>query len=370
MAPLTVMHIIYGLKYGGAEKLLISFARRTDQRRYRIIIVALSCGGPVEEELRRYGADVRVLRRSGHFSVRDLFALIGLIKREKVSIVHTHLISADIWGGIAAKLLGKKHVSTIHGGYYVSDFLADIKHKIRMFFPGAIIAVSESTRLLCIERFGVPPEKIRVIYNGVPRPAPQDSLRTARKREEFGIRKDALILGTFGRLEVEKGHRYLLEAVSLLKKTFPHIVLLVVGDGSLKEDLGRRASSLGLDGQVFFLGENDAMAELIALMDIILFPSLHEGLSLACLEAMAAGKPVIASSVGGMRELIEDKKSGILLPPRDIRALAAAAERLIQDSGFSHALSLAAKERVEKNFSEKEMISKTEALYDSIVRER
>ncbi len=314
MHRITVAHCIYGLKYGGAEKIMVSFASALDANRFRVIVIALTCGGPVEDELMRRGGDVRVLRRNGRFGLFDLIRLIRIFRQEKVDIVHTHLQNADLWAGLAAALCGIRHVSTFHG-YIEEERLDRLKRRIAVLFPKKIIAVSRFVAEYCERQLWARREKIVVIHNGVDLATFQVRIDVPRKKRELGIPEDAVVIGAMSRLVPQKGHQYLIEAIPHVRMGHKEIVVLIAGEGGFRGELEERVRALGLEGAVRFLGRQDNVAELLNITDIVVIPSLAEGFSLTCLEAMVAGRPVIATKVGGVPELIEDGKNGLLGEP-------------------------------------------------------
>ena len=368
---INIAQVIYGLKYGGAEKLLIPLSTKVDSERFRVMVIALTCGGPVERELRRLDVEVRVLRRDGKFRLFDLLRLIRLIKKEKVDIVHTHLQNADLWAGFAARLCGIKHISTFHGTYYKKAPLEFLKQRLRVILPDNIIAVSHAIAKYCTEQLKAKEEKIIVIYNGVDFDRFQVSGETNLKRREMGIPVNATVLGSFGRLEIEKGYYYFIEAVSHLKANYPktnsNLIVLIVGEGSLRQKLMQKAVELGVKDEVKFLGERSDVPQLLQITDIVVIPSLSEGLSIVALEAMAAGKPLIATNVGGMPELITSGSDGLLVSPCDASALSCAILTLMENKDLAYRLASAAKEKLAKNFSEESMLTKIMQAYEELL---
>lgn len=370
MKKRTVLFLIYGLKYGGAEKLLIPLAGYFNSGRFRSAVIALTCGGPVEDELRQAGIEVLVVRRDGKFTIFNLFQLINIVRKKKADIIHSHLMNADIWGGIAAKSLGVKHISTIHGTYFGGSFIACLKQRIRTALPSMIVAVCNATKDICNKQLHVPTRKMRVIYNGIAARSilPKENIAPLRRR--LGIREGDIVIGTYGRLEEEKGHRYLIEAIAQAARTFPRIILLVIGVGSSEPRLVKMARELNIEDHVKFLGERSDMFQLVTMIDIAVFPSLHEGFSVAILEAMAAGIPVIATSVGGTPELIKNGKDGILVAPENAGEIAGAIVRFCADKKYAASIASLARKKVERDFTEYRMLEMTEKLYAEVVSKK
>jgi len=369
MGKITILQVIYGLKYGGAEKILLSLSAKLDQEKFRVIVLALTCSGPVEEELKRSGIDVRVLRDDGKFCFRDFLKLVKIIKTEKAAILHSHLQNADLWGGLAARICRIKQISTFHGSYFKKSLLGFLKQKIRVILPEKIIAVSRETADYCVKQLGANPDKVSVIYGGIDAGQFRVSLDLKRKRETLGITDNAFILGSFGRLEIEKGQGYLIEAIPYLGKDHPelNIVVLIAGGGSLKQQLMDQAARLEVMDKIRFLGERGDIPELLKIADIVVIPSLSEGLPVVGLEAMAAGKPVVATGVGGVPELIEDRKTGILVPPADPVSLAKAIFELARDHALVGEIISQANDKLLGNFTADKMVRQVEHLYEQLL---
>ncbi len=363
---INIAQVIYGLKYGGAEKLLIPVSTKLDKNKFYVIVIALTCGGAVEGELKKKAVEVYVLRRDGGFGVFDFFRLIRLIKKKNIDIIHSHLQNADLWAGCAARICGIKHVSTFHGTYFKKTLLEFLKQRLRVILPDRIIAVSKDTAKYCIVYLKAQKDKVVVINNGVDVGEFRVTEEASSIKRRIGIPDDAPVLGTFGRLEIEKGHRYLIEAVSILKNSYPNIRVLIGGGGSLKQKLIEMTQKLGLKDRVIFLGERNDIPELLQIADIVVIPSLSEGFSLSCLEAMAVGRPIVATDVGGVPELMEDKKDALLVDARNPFTLAKAILTLIENRDLAMRLALQAKEKVGRDFSIDKMLSQTAFVYEEI----
>jgi len=189
-------------------------------------------------------------------------------------------------------------------------------------------------------------------------------------RTEFKIPSSVSVIGIVGRLVHQKGHKYLLEAMVRIKARFPGSMLLIVGDGPLKGELTAYARDRGLGKDVIFAGSRMDIPDLLSAMDIFVFPSFREGLGNALLEAMAAGKPIIATDVAPMREIINSEEVGILVPPKDSDALASAIEVLMSDRVRAEALGGAARRRALSFFDIKNTIDKYTGLFEDIMRRK
>jgi glycosyltransferase involved in cell wall biosynthesis len=232
----------------------------------------------------------------------------------------------------------------------------------------AAIAVSHSTRDFLVNERSVPAERVRVIWNGAPleefAPVPRE--RALAVRRGLSLPDDALVVGTVGRLSAQKGHRFLLDATATLLPRRPEARLLIAGDGDLFEDLRGQAARLGISDRVVFAGHRTDVADVLGALDVFCISSLYEGTPLALFEAMAAGKPVVSTSVDGCREVLEDGVSGLLVPPADAAALAAALDRAAADPDLRAALGRRALE-ASRRYDVRACVDAMQALYDELL---
>jgi glycosyltransferase involved in cell wall biosynthesis len=202
------------------------------------------------------------------------------------------------------------------------------------------IAVSGSTREFLVRQRFVPEDRVRLIWNGAPLDefAPVPAERAAKVRRELRLPGDALVVGSIGRLNTQKGHRLLLEAAARVLPRRPRTRVVIAGDGDLREDLERQAGSLGIAERVVFAGHRTDVPDLLGALDVFCISSLYEGTPLALFEAMASGKAIVSTSVDGCREVLEDGRTGLLVRPADPAALAEGLDRLLADPGLRESL--------------------------------
>jgi len=270
----------------------------------------------------------------------------------------------NTYGSIASWVTRVPMIATVHGKHYYGDrwrrrmayrFVA--RRALRM------VAVAEDIRRFLIDRIGVPREKVRTVYNGIDIKTACSEEDGLRVRRELGIRETTPVLGTIANLYPVKGHTFLLKAAAEVAKAVPQAVWLLAGRGQLLGELQDEAHQLGIADRVRFLGFRDDPAALLQAMDVFILPSLSEGLPVAVLEAMAAGKPVVATDVGGNRELIVDGRMGFLVPPRDPGTLAARTITLLTDKSLADRYAAEGQARVREEFSLERMVSAYEKLY-------
>lgn len=350
---------------GGAQEHVYSLVTRLDPARYDVRIVSLSPGSSVRR-MQRAGLDVRVIDEPDDAAaVRALAAELAPFRAE---VVHNHMFRAEIVGTRAALLLGERGcrrpavISTVHSSRVRS---CEDREALRNLTPlmDHLIAVSRAIeRKIADEgRLGVP---VSLIYNGVELQRYDHQEPCCTLHDEYGIPADGEIVGVVARLAPEKGHRTLLEAWPAVLEAVPGAWLLVVGEGSECESLKTQARVLGVAGRVVFTGRREDVPAVTAALDVAVLPSYREAQGLSVLEAMALGRPVVASAVGGIPEMIDDGVTGLLVPPGDPDALAAAIVRLLRDHPYADVLGRRGRDVVHERFCVEQMVRAVERLYD------
>jgi glycosyltransferase involved in cell wall biosynthesis len=369
---ITVFQVIYGLCMGGAEQLLLPLATKIDASRFRTVVVAIDCSGPLEKILAQKGVEVFVLGKHGKFNLGRGTGLIKAMQQYSTSLLHSHLFCADFWSGVSCTFLPKvKHISTVHGlpPFTGPNLFSKSQHWIGAVFPDHIIAVCEETAQRCVKELGIKREKISVIHNGI-EPAPYRHLKNrAAVRHTLSLAPRQFVLGFVGRLEPQKNLPFLLKAMKRLKEEgLDAITLLIAGSGSQEATLRTLVQAGGLQETVHLLGLREDIPDLLSALDVFVLPSVWEGLSVAAMEAMAAGLAVIATPVGGNPELIQDNQTGILVPCQDVKALAEAIKRLYLDPALREKMSSRGRERIEGYFNHERMVTQIQDLYEQILR--
>lgn len=356
MHPIRVIHVSLGLHLGGMEKLLVEFAKHADRSRFDLHFVSLTPSGDAAREIERLGWPVTSLderagiRWSLPARLRTMFRSLG------ADVVHTHNTRPLLYAAPAAKLADVGAVvHTRHGQRLGASRRQTMLFNLACRCVDRVVSVSsDSNRLAQFQ--GLPASKLLTIHNGV-------DLTPFAFREH---RPDGPIV-FLGRLSAEKDVETLLAAMSLLATRLPSTSLLIAGDGPERERLQAATTARGLDDRVQFLGAVRNVSALLEQAGALVLPSISEGISLALLEAMGSGVPVIATHVGGNVEVIEDGISGTLVPPRDPAALASAIGRVFNDPIEAERRAYAARHRVEEQFDVREMMKRYESLYCSIL---
>ena len=350
---------------GGAQEHLFSLLSRLDKTRYEASVVALSAGSAVRK-LERAGFDVTVIDDPDDAeAIRALTAHLALIRPD---VIHTHMYRADIVGTKAALALEEKGhrrpyvVSTVHSSRVRS---AEDRELIRQLTPSMdqLIAVSKSIerKIAAEHRTGAP---VRLIYNGVDLERYDNQEACCTLPEEYGMEPGSQIVGVVARLEPEKGHQTLIEAWPHVLRSVPSAYLLIVGEGSRRDFLEQWAAAHKVAHRVIFTGRRDDIPAVTAALDVAVLPSWREAQGLSILEAMALSRPVVASDVGGIPEMVEDGVTGLLVEHDNPVALAEAIIRLLTDHAFADTIARAGHDLVHDRFCIEIMVKSIEQIYD------
>ena len=369
----SVTHLITDLSTGGAQVALLRLLRDLDRDRFFPAVACLYGGDTtVAQGIRALGIPVTDLRMTAKWRWDAFWRLYHLLRRERPVILHTWLFHANLAGRIVGRLARVPIVVTSRRNVNVGGGFRERLNRWTMRLDDRVLAVCELARQAEIERAGAPPDKVVTIYNGidVERFVALDTKPGARVRQAFGIPVGAPLLGSVGRLHPQKGQADMLAALAQVRERVPAVRLLLVGSGELRPDLEAQARSLGLAEVVTFSGLRADVPEILAALDVFVLPSLWEGMPNAVLEAMAAGLPVVATAVGGTPEAVVDRVTGLLVPPHDPDALARAIERLLGDPSLRREMGRAGRERVGRHFSIDQTVRRTQALYETVLRER
>jgi len=362
--PRTVAYYTDSSGFGGAEQALLTLLDTIDRCHWRplLLLPKEATVGILAAEARRLGVPV-VGVPSGHglAALASTLHLGRKLRHLKAGLLHAHLNSplACRYGLLAAYLAGVPSIATeqlparlVWGRPLILQYLIGLT-------VGRYVAVSEELSLLLQRRLRVPPRKIRVIHNSTPLAS-----QSATENEHQSSDSATFTVLTVARLHVQKGHRYLLEAAAQI----PEARFVFAGDGPEALALQAYARKLGIESRVDFLGHRSDIPDLLRRCDVFVLPSLFEGLPISILEAMALRKPVIATAVGGTPEIIQDGRTGILVPPHDSAQLGSAIRTLFADTKLRTRLAVAGRKRVQAEFSARAMVERTVSVYDELLQ--
>lgn len=361
-----VLHVITSLTVGGAERLVIAAACGLSPNRFEHAICCLSEAGALATEAAAAGVPVHTVGAFPGISNPLAFVrLLRIIRNIAPTIVHTHLQSANLYGRVAARLAGVPIViATEHNVYAHKPKRYVWVERLLARRTDVLIAVSANVQQFLGQQLALPASAIRVVYNGVaPAAASAVAVTELRRRVAAG----SPVVAVVASLTRKKGHAVLLRAISSLRQQGMAITLLLAGDGVERRRLEAMAQALGVADSVRFLGIVPA-ADVLAVADLFVLPSLVEGLPLALLEAMLSGKAVVATAVGGVPEVIRPEVNGVLVPAGDERALADAIARLIASPDLRARLGAQASETVASRFTEAAYLASLDQVYTSALQ--
>lgn len=370
----TILYPINELRIGGAEQQLLELVRGLDKRRFRPIVAPLLPDGPLAPEFRAVpGVEVANLHRRGRYDFAPLWRVAALLRAHRVDIVQPFLSPATLFGLLPALLVGTP-VKVVtercgvrrnrHLGYKLYRAIEDTLTR----FADAVVANSAAGRDLLLRR-GISPVRIRVIYNGISlerlRVAPA---RVAAVRARLGVPPGGHVVGILASLTPPKGHATFLHAAAICSSLRPALRWAIVGDGPLRTELAALATRLGLAERVVFFGYQRRVADYLAACDLLVSSSRdNEGCSNSILEAMALGVPVVATDIGGNRELVQDRLTGYLVPVGDDLALAGAIEHALDGVAERRAIAARARQMVDTRFGLARMVGEYQALYADLL---
>ena len=364
-----ILLLIKGLGRGGAEQLLVGAAPHLDRTRFRYeVAYLLPSKDALAGDLMRHGLPVTCL--GGGVRAAWTLRLRSLVREHAVDLVHAHLPYAAIGARLArGGATGPRLVYTEHNvwrSYRPATYWANLLTFGRNDY---VFAVSEEVRSSI--RYPVslrwrrrPP--VETLYHGLDPGALIQSATADGVREELGIPARAPVVGTVANFRREKGHQHLLRAAVLVRRELPDVRFVLVGQGPLEQAVRAQARALELDDTVLFAGFRRDVPRVVAATDLFVLSSLHEGLSIALMEAMALGKPSVVTSVGGVPEQVEHNRQGLLVPPADPSTLADGILRVLKDTALGDRLGRAAERRA-ADFDIRTAVRRTEEVYAELL---
>lgn len=373
-ATVRIAHAIYGLGLGGAQKVIASILRgRRDPRIRYFVYTCLD--GVHRQEVEEAGATVRILPRVlPKIDPLQVWRLSRAMARDDIHLLHGHLFGDSLHGHLAARLRKTPMVLTLHIG---PEGWNGLQRRAYPWLLGSVarsVACSESVQANVHKVFPKATRVMETISNGIERPAAAAAAdptpeRRAELRRGLGVDDDAVVLATVGRLSEQKGLTYLISAMARRVREQPdtRARLVLLGEGELKEPLEAQARSEGVAEHVIFAGFRDNVGELLRVIDVVVFSSLYEGLPIALLEAMAAGRPLVCTDIPGNLDAVRDDREALVVRTADVDTLAEALARITTDGALRRRLGEGARQRFEEKFTATAMVGRYEALYRQVL---
>jgi glycosyltransferase involved in cell wall biosynthesis len=400
-----VVHVVYNLKIGGLERVVVNLIHGLLDSPYRCLVVCLEQEGELAAEIKSLGIPLFNMSKNPGWDWNCICQLAKLLRNQNVQIVHTHNMPSHFHGGIAALFAGVPvRIHTKHGRDYPEIKKRVLLNRSLSWFTDVIVPVSDNARDVALQIEKVNPKKVKRIWNGVDTQLyrPHETLDTSPWTLDFEKSpktmvygpKFPLVIGTVARLSPEKDQKTMLQAFKLIleqatyirpqtlplppfstssapsvvKCSFPLPRLVIVGDGPCRSELEACARELDISGQVDFLGMRSDISTQLSTFDLFTLSSTTEGISMTVLEAMACGLPIVATNVGGNREIIQPPQCGLVVPVANPRALADACLDLLRDPSRRETMGRAARARCVEHFSLRRMVEQYTALYEQLLQ--
>lgn len=359
---LSVLYLIESAGRGGAETVVVALAgARGDRARVASLRFGWMC-----DQLAAASVPVQSIRYSYRSDLLLALRIARLIERTRPNVVHCNCFTMNTVGALGAALAGVPSIGTVHGAIYDLDTrFRRIAYRLAGMLHKRLVTVSRYLRGELHHRTGVPSSKISVIYNGVP--APVVSRASAQGvRGEFGLNGSEFVVCSVGMFRPEKGHADLIDAVALARQRVPGMKLLLVGDGKCAADLECHARELNLNGTVRFVPPGRDIPSILSAAQVFALPSHTEGLSIATIEAMSCGTPVVVTDCGGPTEIVSDGVTGLVVPACDPERMADALVRVAEDPALRGCLAANGRVRARDSFSLETMLKSYDRLYEEV----
>jgi len=368
--PLRVLQVCdhlgwEGSRMHGVKRLFAWMIPRFDRARYEVSLVSLRKRDLSEETLDALGIDIQYLHKS-KFDPATLTALLKIVDHKEIDILHLHGYGATTFGRLAGKMRRLPTILHEHANLTETPWFQKVADRLLAPSTDLAIAVSKSTADFVIHARQMPPERVKVVYLGVPleefsRSRSSEELHSARA--ELGIQPGEIAVGSVTRLHDSKGNSYLVDAAADVLRQRPHARFFLFGEGPLKPELEAQARALGLGDRFVFGGFTKDVARTVSAFDMSVFPSLWEGTPLTVFEALAMGKPIVATDADGLLDVLTSERDAVIVPKRDAPALAAGIVRLIDSEPERARLSAAARQTGQQ-YDIAAFVRKMERLYD------
>lgn len=364
---INILHIIESGGPGGAETVLLNIVNNLDRERYHSTVVLLRTGW-LHQKLKENGVCTVLLNSARSYDLGLLFKLWRKIKERRIDLIHSHLPDVNLYSCLAGLAAGVPIVTTYHGrtpNLQRSISTVNLKYSLIRRFSAKIVAVSDWLKNDLAQRARFPLPKLKTIYNGVDWRSFSLPFDPKAKRKELKINSDEKVVGMVANLRPAKGYEYFIRAAAIIAESIPGVRFLIIGEEEdrLRKRIIKEVDALGLRDKVILLGFREDVPELLRILDVFALSSVSEGLSIATIEAMAAGVPVVVTRSGGPQELVVDGRTGFLVPPKDEKSLAEKVLFLLRDKNLATSLGKEAQIQVRAKFGIDRMIRNYQALY-------
>ncbi|MCB9059518.1 MAG: glycosyltransferase family 4 protein [Calditrichae bacterium] len=361
---LNLMQITHDMAHGGLQNVILNICRCIDRDKFNISVLCLRNLGAFVPELEKMGVKVILLPQKEKTDYFSFHGVHKIIKKEKPDILHTHNTQPFIDGIIGSFFTSVKTiVHTDHNRMFPDKRRYMFAEWVVSHFATKVIGVSDYTSDNLNKYLKISRKKISTIVNGIEPEIFEKEIDKTKKLEELGIKNEGPVIGTIGRLVVEKGYHTLIDAMKMVVTQFPKAKLIFVGEGYLKNKLMRQVEEFKLSKNVIFLGSRNDAPELYHVFDLFAMSSISEGLPMVLLEAMAASCPIVSTDVGGIKSIVKNGLNGILVKPNNPEFLSEAIIKILKDSDLKEKYITESKKILNLRFTASVMTNNYEKLY-------
>jgi glycosyltransferase involved in cell wall biosynthesis len=372
MRNIRIVYVIKSMEVGGSQTHLVQVLRLLDRRQFDPVLYCLTGEGVLLEAVQQLGVpivDGRARRFKGFGAVAAVLRLAAYLRRESVDVVHSYLLRSNAIGSVAGRLARVPVLLCSKRGCHERRGLELGLARIGNWLADRVTVNAEAVRDFVHANEGCPKEKMAVIPSGVDTERFRPLAGTGFKAR-LGLPEDRRVIGVVTRMRVRKGVEEFIRAVGRVRQAHADAVAVIVGEVDLDGGLQALVHGLGLEDHLSVLGRRSDMPEVLSAFDIFVLSSHDEGMSNAILEAMAMEKPVVATDVGGTGEVVRHGRSGLLIPPKDPEALAAAIDEMLSQPARAREMGRLGRRIVEDRFSAHAMVRQMERLYLDLAAER
>ncbi len=370
MRQINILQVSNSKVYGGNEEHIRALVKYLNKGKF-CVLTAVPESSEFGAVLKKEGFETAYNEIPSKFSFCSLRNITRIIRENNIHIIHTHNRREDLLGAVASLIMGVPHVVTIHDrinmnqeGERVNNFNARFYKFVLKHIPRKIIAVSEATKEDLVKKIKINKHRIIHIVNGTDFERLNVDIDTHKEKEKLV----GIIARVRNKQVGKKGHLYFLQACKTILEKHKNVTFIICGEDNItREYLESICRELNIHEHVRFLGYRRDIANVISMCDIIVQPSLFEGLPRVLVEAMYLGKPVVGTDVDGIREIIEHKETGLLIPSKDTKSLANAIMQLLNDENFANELGRNASKFIKSNYDARIMAQQTELLYQNLL---
>lgn len=368
-----LLFIVPSLRLAGAEKVVYTLANSIDRNSFEVSLCCIMDKGMLLGThdyfpmLKESDIKIHFLKKRYSKDILLLLELVAFIWKERPDLIHSHIAPIPLYASFSAWLNFIPCIVTLHGmGKEKSSFC----DKAIRTFAKFLVTVCKERKKKLIEN-GLDPQKIVTIYNGIKLPEKEDVAISQEIRNAHKIAENDFVYGCVANLHIYKNIKLLIKSFGrIYKSSSEPVKLILIGTGPELENLKKMTRELNLEEKVIFLGQRNDVLSILHIIDVFVLPSNTEGLSISILEAMASSKPVIATDVGGNKEVVENNQTGIIVPPEDEDALFEAMKYLMENREVGHKMGEAGRKRVEDHFSLDRMVHEYEELYEKCLNKK